>query len=171
MSDADLETRSTVSAAVNSVKMAIEQQAAEYANLALDKEFATKRPERQKQFEAETETEERDRILAYLKPKLTKETYESVLSELGLDNSTSLVAEKATHIDLTSESSSDKDACDVPSANKGEGQSSTTKVSSSEDILNEETVAKEALKEVSGANRRTCNQSAFVFFFIPCRLR
>ena len=162
------------------IKTVIKQQAGEYAQAerirtdsALEKEFVTKRSERQKQFDAETETEERDRILAYLKPKLTKETYESVLSELGLSNCMSLVNEKPTHNDLTSESSSDKGCCDDPSANQEEVQSSTSKGVLVEDILEGKITVGEAPNETSSANSGKVNQGAcvLVFFFIPCRLR
>lgn len=150
----------------------VKQQATEYAqaervrtDLALDNEFATKRSKRQKQFDAETESEERDRILAYLKPKLTKETYESVLSELGVSNATSLVDEKPSHIDLRSESSSDKVAGDDLSANKGEVQSSTLNGSSSEDILEGKTMVEEPLNETTSADSGKSGQGTCISVF------
>ena len=136
---------------MNSIKTTIEKKAAEYAqaervrtNLALDEEFATKRSEREKRFDAETEIDERDRVLTYLKSKLTKETYESVLSELRVSSSRVLFTEEPTRINLTSEYSSHKDG---------------------KDILDGKAMVEKALNETSCARSVKSNQGTYFLSF------
>ena len=181
MGNADVETSPIVSAATNTVKTAIDQQATAYTqaerarrDFTLNVEFAKKRSERQEQFDAETETEQRERILAFLKPKLKSGTYLSVLADLGISKFTPPIPGKTICIDLTSEdSSSVKGACDDHSTNREEVQSSTVKGSSSRDISKGKTMVEEALNETSSADSGECGEGMCVFVssFLPCRVR
>ena len=65
-------------------------------DLARDKGFKDRRSKCPKQFDAETGTERRERVLTYLHPELDDRTCLDILAALGVSNSTPLNFEDAS---------------------------------------------------------------------------